>query len=291
MNIVAKNYTLIQDVMENIFSSMWFRAFIGLIFLLLFLKIVNFFIAKLRDKIILRTQFNEAKKQITTTFELIKHIIDCVLILMFVLALLGKFGIDIKPLLATAGVAGLAIGFAAKSILEDLLQGIFLITSGQIRLGDYVEIAGKTGTVEKINIKLIALRDYTGVVHYIRNGQINTISNYTQTYSVAVISIGVSYDENPNKVTDVIKDIFYNELKTQPDFAKKILSDIEMHGLVGFGDSSINIRAIIKTLPREQWSVEREFNKLILERFKKEKIEIPYPYQNIVFKNNMKNLE
>lgn len=199
---------------------------------------------------------------------------------------MGKIGIDVKPFLATAGVAGLAVGFASKRFIEDLIQGLLIITSGQIRIGDYVEIAGKTGTVEKIDIKIVTLRSTDGNVHYIRNGLIEIITNYTRDYSVALLDLGVGYNENPDRVMEILKDIFYNQLKQNPQISSKIISDIDIQGLTQFSDSSIIIRCIIKTHPKEQWAVQREFNKLILQRFKEENIEIPYPYRNVIMKND-----
>ena len=208
-----------------------------------------------------------------------------ILISLAILAFLGKLGVDVRPMLATAGVAGLAVGFAAKRFLEDLIVGIIIIMTGQIRMGDFVEIAGKTGTVENIDIKLVTLRDTNGNIHYIRNGLIDIITNYSRDYSYALLDMGVSYDSDPDKVMAVMKDIFDNELKTQPEMAEKIISDIELIGLERFEDSSIVIRVRIKTHPKQQWAVQREFNKLILKRFKEENIEIPYPYRSVLVTN------
>lgn len=207
------------------------------------------------------------------------------MISLAVLAFLGKLGVDVRPMLATAGVAGLAVGFAAKRFLEDLIVGIIIIMTGQIRMGDYVEIAGKSGTVENIDIKLVTLRDINGNIHYIRNGLIDIITNYSRDYSYALFDMGVSYDSDPDNVMAVLKDIFDNELKTQPQMAEKIISDIELIGLDRFEDSSIVIRVRIKTHPKQQWAVQREFNKLILKRFKEENIEIPYPYRSVLLTN------
>ncbi len=278
------NFDLL-NLIHTIFKSIWFSFFVRLFFLFLFLKIADICIVNVKTHLLLKTDSLESKKQIATTIQLIQNIVNFLIVLVCVLAFLGKLGIDIKPFLATAGVAGLAVGFASKRLLEDLIEGIMIITSGQIRMGDYVEIAGKTGTVEKIDLKLITLRDANGNVHYIRNGLIDIITNYTRDYSFAFMDIAVSYDEDPDKVMAVLKDIFDKDLITNYDFKSKILDDIEIQGLDRLADSNIVIRCRIKTVPREQWAVQREFNKLILKRFKTENIEIPYPYQNVIFKN------
>lgn len=282
------NFFIGQDLSELwhvIVSSIWFSLVMRIIILLIILKIADVLIRKISFRILLKTKDYEARKQIETLFHLSKNIINFLLISLAVLAFLGKLGVDVRPMLATAGVAGLAVGFAAKRFLEDLIVGIIIILTGQIRMGDYVEIAGKSGTVENIDIKLVTLRDTNGNIHYIRNGLIDIITNYSRDYSYALMDLGVSYDSDPDKVMAVLKDIYDNELKTQPQMAEKIISDIELIGLDRFEDSSIVIRVRIKTHPKQQWAVQREFNKLILNRFKKENIEIPYPYRSVLLTN------
>lgn len=278
----------LNEVYNAVVSSIWFSLVMRIIILLIILKIADVVINKISRRILERTKDYEARKQIETLFHLGKNIINFLLVSLAILAFLGKLGVDVRPMLATAGVAGLAVGFAAKRFLEDLIVGIIIIMTGQIRMGDYVEIAGKSGTVENIDIKLVTLRDSNGNIHYIRNGLIDIITNYSRDYSYALLDMGVSYDSDPEKVMSVMKDIFDNELKPQPEMAEKILSDIELIGLDRFEDSNIVVRVRIKTLPKQQWAVQREFNKLILKRFKEENIEIPYPYRSVILTNSGK---
>lgn len=285
MHAIFQHYDSYQEILTAVLGSIWFSFLFRLVVLLIILKIAEIIITKIKLRILSKTNDIEAIKQIKTIFRLIHNIINFLLVSLAILAFLGKIGVDVKPLLATAGVAGLAVGFASKRFLEDIIVGIIIITSGQIRMGDYVEIAGKEGSVENIDLKLVTLRDSNGNVHYIRNGLIDIITNYTRDYSYALLDLGVSYDEDPDNVMAVMKDIFYNQLKVNPEFAPKILGDIELQGLKEFADSSIVIRSRIKTLPKEQWTVQREFNKLILKKFKEENIEIPYPYQTVLLKN------
>lgn len=283
-----ENFFVGQDLNEiynTIVSSIWFSLIMRIIILLIILRVADVIINKVSRRILAKTRDYEARKQIETLFHLGKNIINFLLVSLAILAFLGKLGVDVRPMLATAGVAGLAVGFAAKRFLEDLIVGIIIIMTGQIRMGDYVEIAGKAGTVENIDIKLVTLRDTNGNIHYIRNGLIDIITNYSRDYSYALLDMGVSYDSDPDKVMAVLKDIFDNELKTQPEIAEKIISDIELIGLDRFEDSSIVIRVRIKTHPKQQWAVQREFNKLILKRFKEENIEIPYPYRSVLVTN------
>ncbi len=278
------HYDSMSEITQLIVSSIWFSFIVRLLFLLLFLKIADIIIAKIKIHVLKKAVTVEAKKQLLTIFELIRNIVYFLLTTMFVLAFLGKIGIDVRPFLATAGVAGLAIGFASKRFIEDLIQGLIIISSGQVRIGDYVQIAGLEGTVEKIDMKMVTLRSSNGNVHFIRNGLIEIITNFTRDYSVALMDLGVSYDENPDRVMDVLKDIFYNQLMKNPEMEKRIISDIDVQGLTKFDDSAIIIRTVIRTRTKEQWAVQREFNKLILQKFKEENIEIPYPYRTIIMK-------
>ena len=290
MNILghefAKSYEEIAKIFNSVVTSFWFDLVVIIFLLIFFIKITDVIIGKIQKHWVAKADSFETRKQTVTMLSLVKNIIFTLIAILFILSLLDKFGINIKPLLATAGVAGLAIGFASKRFVEDIIAGFIIITSGQLRIGDYVEINGKKGTVEKLDLKMVTLRDVNGYVHFIRCGLIEIITNYTSQYSVAYMELSVAYTENPDRVIEVLKDIFHNQLKTQPDMREKIIEDIVVSGLTSFEDSSIKIRTMIKTQPKMQWAVQFEFNKLILERFKKENIEIPYNYINAIVRNN-----
>ena len=285
LNIFGKMYSY-GEIYTTVVNSLWFNLFLRIFFLFVLIKAVEIIINRIKNQILSKTKDIEAAKQIKTVLRLIHTVVNTLLAVFAILAFLGHIGVNIKPLLATAGVAGFAVGYASKRFIEDIIAGIIIITSGQIRMGDYVDIAGKEGTVENIDLKIVTLRDINGNVHYIRNGLIDIVTNYTRDYSYSLLDLGVSYDENPDRVMAVLKDIFDNQLRKNPEFAEKILDDIELQGLNSFEDSSIIIRSRIKTVTKEQWAVRREFNKLILQRFKEENIEIPYQYQNILIKNS-----
>ena len=282
----TKSFEELHLMFINIVYSSWFEFIIIIIFFIFFIKITDVIFGKIQKHMVARADSFETKKQSVTMLGLVKHVIYTMLAIVFLLTMLEKLGINIKPFLATAGVAGLAIGFASKRFVEDIIAGFIIISSGQIRIGDYVEINGKKGTVEKLDLKIVTLRDVNGYVHFIRSGLIEIITNYTSKYSVAYMELDVSYNENPDKVIEVLKDIFYNQLKTQPEMGEKILEDIVVSGLTSFEDSSIKIRTMIKTQPKMQWAVQYEFNKLILERFKKENIEIPFPHRTLIIKKD-----
>lgn len=222
----------------------------------------------------------EFKKR-TQTFALILRYASNVLILAVVLFLVfKKLGIDIAPFLAAAGIAGIAIGFGAQSLVKDVISGIFILTEDQIRVGDVVEIAGKSGFVEKITLKTVILRDLSGNVHYVPNGKIDVVTNMTKDYSRYVLNIGISYNEDVDKVMKVLKEID-EELRNDPDYKNDILEPLEVLGVDKFADSAVIIKARTMTIPSKQWQVGREFNRRIKKRFDELNIEIPFPHTTL----------
>ena len=177
--------------------------------------------------------------------------------------------------MAAAGVAGVAIGFGAKSFVEDIISGFSILLTGQIRVGDIVEIGTSMGTVQKINIRMVVLRDLNGRVHYISNRLVDKVINYTQTFSYALFNIDVAYKEDIAHVMEVIKDVGA-QIRKDEELSKYIMADLEMFGLDSFEASSIRIKCRIKTKTSHYLNVYRKFNLMIKERFDKEGIEIPF---------------
>lgn len=252
------------------------KTLLEIILFFIVLKFVNKGIQIFFDKAIEKIKDNETQKHYHTLKQLGLYIINALIILFFATNILENFGINMKPILATAGVLGVAVGFGGKKFVEDLFTGLSIILTGQLRVGDYVTVNNSTGTVEKITLTMIVIRAYNGDVHYMRNGQIDTIINQTKNFSFPLFRIGVAYKTNVTHALEVLKDLG-RELKENPEYSKFVLSDIEVCGLDSFGDSSIEILARIKTTPQEQWIIKRKFNQMIKERFEKEGIEIPFP--------------
>jgi len=263
---------------EVLFANIIFIIGIRVLILLIVLKLIHisseFIVNKYANKIDNKKQ----AKQFHTILATIRSILDILVSIIFIIELLPKLGIDIRPILTAAGVVGIAVGLGSKQLIEDIISGITLILEGQILVGDIIEIDGKLGIVEKLNLKMVVLRDWDGKVYYIRNGMINIVTNYTREYAFAIISIGVSYKENIDHVMKVIIDIANNELKNGP-CGKYLLGPLEMWGIDNFGESSIDIKFRIKTKPMHHWKVRREFNRLIKNKFDELGIEIPFPQQ------------
>ena len=223
---------------------------------------------------------SEQEKRAKTLSGIIATSISVIIYAIALMMIITEFGINIGPLLAGAGVAGLAIGFGAQSLVKDVISGFFLIMEDQIRVGDVANVAGIGGLVEAINLRTTRLRDLEGKVHIIPNGSIGVATNFTKDWSRALVEIGVAYKENVDNVIGILKEVG-EELRKDPAFKEVILEPMTVLGLDSFGDSSINIRIYFKTLPIKQWEVAREFRKRVKKAFDEKGIEIPFPHRTI----------
>lgn len=219
----------------------------------------------------------EFQKRAHTLGEVVRYVMVFAISAVAAMTILREIGINIGPVLAAAGIVGLAVGFGAQSLVKDVISGFFILMEDQIRVGDVVEIAGKGGLVEKVNLRTTVLRDMAGNVHYIPNGQISVVTNMTKEYSRYVFDIGVAYRENVDEVIEIIREVDTG-LRNDPDFKNDILEPIEILGLDRFADSAVIIKARTTTLPIQQWRIGREFNRRIKKAFDERNIEIPFPH-------------
>lgn len=224
-----------------------------------------------------RNQDDEMVKRADTLKAVVRSVINIALITIALMMILGNLGLDIAPILASAGVLGLAIGFGAQQLVRDVINGFFILMDDQIRVGDVVSIAGQSGLVESVNLRLTRLRDLSGNVHYVRNGEITVVTNMTKEYSRYVFDVGVAYRENVDEVIAVLLQID-EEMRRDETFGKDILEPLEILGLERFADSAVIIRVRTRTRPGRQWAVGREFNRRMKKRFDKLGIEIPFPH-------------
>ncbi len=270
----------------NILNEKWILTIAHIVFFYATIKISNFLIDKFITKVTKYKDDFELKKQLFTLKSIFKSIADTIIVMFAIMFILNNLGIDIRPILTAAGVLGVAVGFGAKRFFEDIITGFSLLLEGQIRVGDYVEISGHSGVVEKADIKMVKLRDLQGRVHYIRNGMIDTVINYTREFSYYVFDIGVAYKENIDYVISVLKELGENFREQSPE-KEYILAPLEILGLEKFDDSAIIIRARFKTTPIKQWEVGRAFNLKIKEKFDELGIEIPFPQRTIHIQNDI----
>jgi len=253
-------------------------------------KLLKFGIRKLEvaisEKEVIRE--SEATLRFKTLLELCKWVGAILIVASVAYMFLENVGIDMAPLLAGAGIAGLAFGFGGQYLIRDIINGIFILVEGQFRINDVVQIGEAGGLVEAVNLRVTRLRDLEGRVIFIPNGEIKTVINFTKEYSQALLNIGVAYKENVDQVMAVIKELAA-EMRKDKYFGLLILDDLEMLGVDAFADSQVTIKCRMKCLPIKQWEIAREFRRRIKNRFDELGIEIPFPHQTIYWGTGKEN--
>jgi small conductance mechanosensitive channel len=221
-----------------------------------------------------------ATKRIRTLMSVLWTIVVGLVWFVAVLTTLGQIGVNVTPILAGAGIVGLAIGFGAQNLVKDLVSGFFLILENQVRVGDVAVINGTAGLVEAISFRTIVLRDEAAVVHVFPNGSITTLSNMTKDWSAYVISVNVAFREDPDRVVDVMRRVaeeMYAELTYKP----AMLEPIEIFGVDGFTESAVIIKARLKTLPLQQFNIGREYRRRLKKAFDAAGIEMPLAQRGV----------
>ncbi len=206
-------------------------------------------------------------------------------VVMFLIAAfwgLSILGVDTGPLLAGAGIVGLAIGFGSQKLIQDLITGLFILSGDTVRIGDVVAVGGHAGVVEAMSMRTITLRSYDGNLHVVPYSSIDTITNMTKDFSFWVMDIAIAYKEDVDRVMEVLRELDA-EMRQDPDFRTAMMAPIEIAGLDRFGDSAVIIKARLKTRPGSQWQVGREFQRRLKKRFDELGIEIPFPHRTLFF--------
>jgi small-conductance mechanosensitive channel len=248
---------------------------------LLAIWIIRIVINRSKRRLVLPDRYGaERLKRTETLARIVETTLSVVILVGALLMILKQVGIEIGPLLAGAGVVGLAIGFGAQSLVKDVIGGFFILLENHMNVGDVVQISGVAGLVESINLRVTVLRDLEGKVHIVPNGEIGVVTNMTKEWSRALLDIGVAYKEDVDRVISVLEEVGEG-MRMDETFGQLILEPMEVLGLDSFGDSSVNIRVMIKTRPIEQWKIAREFRKRIKKAFDEKGIEIPFPHRTI----------
>jgi small conductance mechanosensitive channel len=195
-----------------------------------------------------------------------------------VLMILGELGIQLAPLLATAGIGAVALGFGAQSLVKDVISGFFIILENQYRIGDAIDVAGVSGLVESVGLRKTVLRDLEGRVHTVPNGEIKVVTNLSKEWSRAVVDIGISHRENIDQIITLLSEIG-KELADEEPYKSAILEPMQILGVEQIKESEIIIRMIVKTVPLKQWEVSRELRRRIKNRFDEKGIQIPFPHR------------
>lgn len=269
-------------------AIMTILVLVGLRLIKLSLKKISHVILKRAAKHSER-DINETEKRINTLQGITWGMARVLILSLYSIILLKKFGVDIAPIIAGAGILGLAVGFGAQELVRDFISGFFILLEDQIRTGDVAVINGTNGLVERIELRTITLRDFNGVVHIFQNGKIDTLSNMTKEWSAMVFDIGVAYKEDVDHVMDVMSNVGA-ELANDSEWKGEILEPIKILGLQSFDDSAVVIRARIKTKPIRQWDVGREYRRRLKKEFDRLNIEIPFPHRTIYWGEEIKPL-
>ncbi|MGD0263671.1 MAG: mechanosensitive ion channel family protein [Candidatus Methylomirabilota bacterium] len=223
----------------------------------------------------------EREKRAHTVASLLRTVGTTLVVIVAAMMAFREIGLDIMPLIAGAGVAGLAIGFGAQSLIKDVIAGFFILLEDQFHVGDVIQAAGVSGQVEQMTLRMTIVRDLQGTVHFIPNGEIKVASNLTKQWSRAVLEISVRYEEDVDRVIAVLTEVG-RSLADDEVFGKMVLEPPQVLGVEGLTDSQVTIRILTKTLPLKQWEVAREFRRRIKARFDREGIQTPYPHRVVI---------
>lgn len=252
-------------------------------------KIVSRFVGELRGRIVHMMKKHrgdeptlELEQRAATIGGVIRKTAVIVVWALTVAMVLREVGFDIAPILAGAGVIGLAVGFGAQNLVRDVITGLFMLMENQVSENDIAIINGTGGLVEQLNLRTTVLRGLDGTVHVFPNGAITTLSNMTHEFSFYVFDVGVAYKEDTDRVVEVLQEIA-EKMRQEEEFRPLILEPLEVLGVDKFADSAVVVKVRIKTIPGKQWQVGRAMNRRIKQRFDEESIEIPFPHRSLYF--------
>jgi len=215
-----------------------------------------------------------------TMGSLFKSVITGILVAVVATMMLSELGVNIGPILASAGIVGIALGFGAQSLVSDFLSGVFMIFEDQYGVGDEIDLGEASGTVEAVSLRVTRLRDVNGTVWYVRNGEITRVGNMSQNWARTVLDVSVAYHEDLARVRRVLEDVAH-DLWEDDEYKGVIIEEPSVWGVQELGIDGVVVRVALKTAPLEQWAVAREMRQRIKARFDYEGIEIPLPQRTV----------
>jgi small conductance mechanosensitive channel len=233
-------------------------------------------VRKLRVRIASRFDDREAVQRAETIGRVVRYLIAVVVSIIAGMLVLGELGVSVAPILGAAGVVGLAVGFGAQSLVKDYFTGFFLLLENQIRQGDVVKLGEHSGLVEEVTLRYVRLRDYDGNVHFVPNGTVSSVVNMSRGFAQAVIDASVAYATDLDAAMAVMREVAAG-MRQDPDYASRILDDLEIAGVDQWAESAVIIRARFRVKPLEQWAVRREYLRRLKAAFDRADIEIPFP--------------
>jgi moderate conductance mechanosensitive channel len=225
----------------------------------------------------------ERAKRARTLGDLIQNVITAVVVTIALLMILRELNLDIMPLLTGAGIAGVALGFGAQTLVRDVISGFFLILENQVRVGDVARVNNVGGLVEAINLRTLVLRDYDGTVHIVPAGEIRMLDNLSKDFSYAVVDVPVAYGVDSDRIVELLKHVG-EQLQNDPVFGPHVLAPIEIAGIETLGETNVTVRARMKTVPLKQFDVARELRRRIKKTYEDRNIQIQFPQREVVIK-------
>lgn len=277
---IAREY--LQSLPDKASVTTGLQALVIIIMAWLGIRLVSMTLDRFERRLVNDDPDGEGAKRTQTLIKLMRQGALVLISTVAGLMVLSALGVDIGPILASAGIVGLAVGFGAQNLVRDVISGFFIVFENQVRVGDVALVNGTGGQVEQLNLRTIVLRDLSGVVHVFPNGAITTLANMTKEWSAYVMEIGVAYKENTDRVVEVMQGVGA-ELRQDEHFGPLIIEDLEVFGVDKFADSAVVIKARLKTRPIKQWMVGREYLRRLKHAFDAQGIEIPFPHRSIYF--------
>jgi len=221
------------------------------------------------------------QSRVQTLGRVFRYIAAVVIWLVAGMLVLGELGISVAPVLATAGVAGIAVGFGAQSLIKDYFNGFFLLLEDQLRQGEVVDVGGQAGLVEEVTLRYVRMRNFDGHVIFVPNGGITVVKNLTREFAQAVVRVGIAYREDTDEAFEIMREVG-REMRADPTFGPKMADDVEIIGVDEWGDSSVNLVCRLKIVPPiEQWTMRREYLRRLKKAFDARGIEIPFPHLTV----------
>ncbi len=284
MSLLLQLKSFVPELHPVLFHAIRIAVILGVAYIAT--KLVVRSVPRIRKGIVRRMTRNgsnlELEKRAATIGSVFRKSVSAVIWIIAVIMALREAGFDIAPILAGAGVVGLAVGFGAQNLVRDVISGVFLLLEDQIRVNDVAVINGTGGLVEQINLRTTVLRGLDGTVYVFPNGSITTLANMTHGYSYYLFDIGVAYKEDTDHVVEVLKEIA-DGMMQEEQYKNDILEPLEVLGVDKFADSAVVIKVRIKTMPIQQWVIGREMNRRIKKEFDRLGIEIPFPHMSLYF--------
>lgn len=240
------------------------------------LRVAQRAVRTLRARIASRLDDQESAKRADTLGRVVRYMVAVVVTLVAGMLVLSELGVSVAPILGAAGVAGLAVGFGAQSLVKDYFTGFFLLVEDQIRQGDVVKLGEHSGVVEEVTLRYVQLRDYDGHVHFVPNGTITNVVNFGRGHANAVVEVGVAHSADLERAMAVMQEVGA-ALRLDPAFAARIQGDVDMAGVERWADAAVFLRARMRVTPLAQWDVRREFLRRLKPAFDQAGVELPAP--------------